>query len=101
MPRARRSASTIASSSLAYFQKRVPPRAGPRTVEWIAMMPRYPAAGSWHMTSCSWPIELIVSKIFILIGWLFRVELAGDHDPLDLRRAFINLGDLGVPEQAF
>jgi ATP-dependent Lhr-like helicase len=32
---------------------RVPPRAGPRAVEWIAMIARRPVAGSLAKTTCS------------------------------------------------
>src|SRR5687768_1481885 len=73
------------------------------------------------MTSCSWPIVLIVSKIFIgfEIGMgmgmgmgtgpspfpfpfpsVFGVQVPCDHYSLNFTGAFINLGNLGVPEQS-
>src|SRR3954470_6809383 len=61
------------------------------------MMPRYPAAGSWHMTSCSWPMVPIVSNSFM--SSVFGIEVPRDHDALDFGSAFINLGNLGVAEQ--
>src|SRR5689334_8058381 len=51
------------------------------------------------MTSCSWPMLPIVSNSFM--SSVFGIEVPRDHDALDFRSAFINLGNLGVPEQAF
>src|SRR3989440_8231301 len=47
------SASVRAASSDSKRQKRVPPRAGPRAVEWMAMMARSPEGRSWLKTTCS------------------------------------------------
>src|SRR5690606_11686452 len=63
MPRDRRSTSFSASSSLLYGHIRVPPRAGPRTAVWIAMMAVRPASLLWQNTTCSWPKVSRVSKI--------------------------------------
>src|SRR5215213_4226040 len=55
MPRDRRSASTSASSSFAYRQKRAPPAAGPRWVEWTAMIalsPHFSSETKW-ISSCA------------------------------------------------
>src|SRR6478609_6309899 len=53
MPRERLRTSRRASAVEAYGWKRVPPRAGPRAVEWIAMMALRPVPGSWAKTTCS------------------------------------------------
>ena len=63
MPRLRRSTSFRASSSLAYGHMRVPPRAGPRTVLWIAMMAFRPASLLWQNTTSSWFEVEMISKI--------------------------------------
>src|SRR5712675_1146604 len=55
MPRARLRTSASASASVGYGWKRVPPRAGPNAVEWIAMMARRPLGSSWQYTTCSGP----------------------------------------------
>src|SRR3954469_23455857 len=48
--------SESASSSLAYGYKRFPPRAGPRAVEYTAMIARRPVSGSCQKLTCSWPV---------------------------------------------
>src|SRR5690606_39866258 len=42
---------------------RVPPRAGPSTVLWIAMMALRPASLLWQYTTSSWPEVEMRSKI--------------------------------------
>src|SRR5436305_10919278 len=51
---ARCNTSWRASSSLGYGWNRVPPRAGPSAVEWIAMIARSPEDSSRQKTTCSW-----------------------------------------------
>src|SRR5690606_38533517 len=63
MPRDRRSTSFSASASDLYGHMRVPPRAGPSTVLWMAMMAFRPASLLWQNTTCSWPLVSICSKI--------------------------------------
>jgi hypothetical protein len=41
---------------------RVPPRAGPRAVSWMAMIARIPVCRSKQNTTCSWPCSAILSK---------------------------------------
>src|SRR3954462_15644355 len=53
MARDSRRTSRSASSSLSYERKRVPPRAGPSAVEWIATIALNPDAGSEQNTTCS------------------------------------------------
>src|SRR5918992_727675 len=62
MPRDSRSTSSSASSSEAYALNRVPPRAGPRAVSWMAMIARIPVCRSKQNTTCSWPCSAILSK---------------------------------------
>src|SRR6266852_858363 len=54
MPRDRRRTSRSASSSDSKGQKRVPPSAGPRAVEWIATIAFRPVGGSWKNTTSSY-----------------------------------------------
>src|SRR5690606_3854154 len=68
MPRDRRSTSFSASSSLLYGHMRVPPRAGPSTVLWIAMIAFRPASLLWQKTTCSWPKVSRGSKIITFSG---------------------------------
>src|ERR1700754_2889207 len=53
MPRERVRASCTASAGGAEGGERVPPRAGPRAVEWIAITALRPVAGSFAKTTCS------------------------------------------------
>ena len=65
MPRERRSTSATASAVLAYGHMRQPPAAGPRAVEWMAMIALSPVAASWPNTTCSWASNSRRSKISI------------------------------------
>src|SRR6202035_5137433 len=60
---ARRNASRIPSVSRSYGQKRIPPRAGPSAVEWIAITARSAVARSATSTTCSWPCSLMAVLI--------------------------------------
>src|SRR5258708_32064482 len=66
----------------------------------MAMMPRYPEEGSYTSDTCSCSCSsssansAVASSFFALAR-----ECAGDDDALDLTRAFIDLGDLCIPEK--
>src|SRR5260370_7331429 len=66
----------------------------------MAMMPRYPEEGSYTSDTCSCSCSsssansAVASSFFALAR-----ERAGDDDALDFTGAFIDLGDLCIPEK--
>src|SRR6266850_5585559 len=66
----------------------------------MAMMPRYPEEGSYTRDTCSCSCSsssansAVASSFFALAR-----ERAGDDDALDFTGAFIDLGDLCIPEE--
>src|SRR5258706_5541500 len=66
----------------------------------MAMMPRYPEEGSYTSDTCSCSCSsssansAVASSFFALAR-----ERAGDDDALDFTGAFIDLGDLCIPEE--
>src|SRR6266508_3033615 len=66
----------------------------------MAMMPRYPEEGSYTSDTCTCACSsssansAVASSFFALAR-----ACAGDDDALDFTRAFIDLGDLCIPEK--
>src|SRR6266576_3290410 len=66
----------------------------------MAMMPRYPEDGSYTSDTCSCSCSSSSANSAVASSFLAMArEGAGDDDALDFAGAFIDLGDLRVPEE--
>src|SRR6266550_9571884 len=66
----------------------------------MAMMPRYPEEGSYTSDTCSCSCSSSSANSAVASSFLAMArEGAGDDDALDFAGAFIDLGDLCIPEE--